>query len=531
MIGREVAVLAGHGRTRGVCMYLYVCNVVVVALCLLWFTGSAVAGEGTPAGGLRAGVARSDITTEEKGARVNDPVYAKALVLEDGTTKVAIIAMDVTAIGGIGEIGDDFLPELRNRIEQVLGIPGKNVLVNASHNHPPGRLLCDPVAQIERTFDAVRRAAENMTPVTVGAGVGHEDRIGMNRTLRLKNGKAWTIRHSNPCPPDDEVESVGPIDPEIGVLRIDRLDGRPLAVVFNYACHPYVTVPKGGVTADFPGFASGVIEDNLGEGAMALFLQGAGGDITSVLYKDVNRPRDSEPLGRMLGLSTLKAVRGIETKAATLRVASLVIELPWKADFDERVAELEAEQARLLKSMRGMSLNFKTFLPLYIKQSLDPDHPSYYSYRYMQSEKTGSDSLAGIDAQNRGHVAKYLRNIRSMEKLARIQDKIGTLRRHQGIIKEAGTPTLKTEVQGMRIGDFVLVTCAAEVLVEVGLNVKKASPFEHTFMAAFSNGYIHYGPPASAYPKGGYEVTECLLAPEWQAIYEKAASEVIGKLE
>ncbi len=499
-----------------------------LSLCVLWLAAPAVAEESR----LRAGVAKSDITVDAaEGVRINDPLYAKALVLDDGNTKLAIIAMDVTAIGGIGEIGDDFLPALRGRIEGELGIPGGNVLVNASHNHPPGRMLCNADDQVDRTFDAVRRAQQNMTSAKAGAGCGREDRISMNRTLRLKNGKAWTIRHSNPCPPNEEVAGVGPIDPEIGILRIDRMDGRPLAVIYNFACHPYITVPRGGVTADFPGFASAVIEENLGNGAMALFLQGAGGDITEILYKDVNRPRDSEPLGRMLGLSTLKALGGIETKEATLCVINETIELPRKADFDERIGELEAEQARLLKSLRGTSLNIKTFVPLYIKHALDPEHPSYYSYRYLQSEEMGTDELSAIDAQNRSHVGKYLANIRAMEKLARIQDKIATLERHRAINEEAGEPTLSTEVQGIRIGEFVLITSAAEVLVEVGLNIKKASPYEYTFMAAFSNGYIHYGPPASEYSKGGYEVTECLLAPEWQAIYETKANEIIRGLQ
>ncbi|NOZ20654.1 MAG: hypothetical protein GXP25_06150, partial [Planctomycetes bacterium] len=132
---------------------------------------------GAVAGSLRAGVAKSDITTDAKDVAVNDPLYAKALVLDDGRTKAAIIAMDVVAIGGIGEIGDAFLPQLREWIQKELGIPGPNVLVNASHTHPPGRLLCDGAEQLERTFDAVRRAQENMTPVKVGSGCGHEDRI------------------------------------------------------------------------------------------------------------------------------------------------------------------------------------------------------------------------------------------------------------------------------------------------------------------------------------------------------------------
>ena len=482
------------------------------------------------AGTLRAGVARSDITIDEKGVRINDPIYAKALVLDDGKTKVVIIAMDVTAIGEIGEVGDDFLPTLRARIKKELGIDGANVLVNASHNHPPLRMLCKPEEQVARTFDAVRRAAQSMTAVKVGSGVGHEDRIMMNRTLRLKNGKHWTIRHSNPCPPDDEVAGVGPIDPEIGILRIDRVDGRPLAVVYNFACHPYITVPRGGVTADFPGFASKVIEDTLGNGALALFLQGAGGDITEVLYKAVNRPRDSEPHGTMLGLSTLKGWRGIQTRDATLSVVHENLELPRRTDVPERVEELRQEQATLLKSLRGTSLNFKTFLPLYIKRALSPDFPSYYSYRYLQAEKMGTDELSGIDAWNKGHVAKYLRNIHAMEKLARIEDKIATLYRHKAINDKAGVPTVSTEVQGIKIGDFVLITSPAEVLVEVGLNVKKASPHEHTFVSAFSNGYIHYGPPAAYYDKGGYEATECFVAPEWQALYEKKANEVIRRL-
>lgn len=484
----------------------------------------------TAPGHLRAGVAKSDITARAEDIMVNDPLYAKALVLDDGSTKVAIIAMDAVAIGGIGDVKDDFLPKLRRRIEKELGIPGANVLVNASHTHPPGRILCDDAAQIDRTFDAVSRALHNMTPAKVGAGVGHEDRIMINRTLRLKNGKHWTIRHANPCPPDDEVAGLGPIDPQIGILRIDRTDGQPLAVVYNFACHPLIGIPSKHVTANFPGFASKVIEENLGHGAVALFLQGAGGDITEVLYKDVNRPRDAEPLGVILGLSALKAFTDIHTGPAKLAVITETVDFPRRTDSPERIASLQHEQTELLESLRFTSLNLKTFLPLYIKYALDPDHPSDYSYRYLQAQQRDSDELAAMDAENRENIRKYLNNIRAMEKLARIQDKIATLRFHQALNHEAGTATIPAEIQGIRIGDFVLVTCPAEVLVQVGLNIKQASPHEHTFIAAFTNGYMHYGPPAADYPKGGYEVTECLLAPAWQQLFEHKANDILRRL-
>lgn len=480
---------------------------------------------------LRAGVAKSDLTTSEAGVAIHDPLYAKVLVLDDGDTQVAIIAMDVVAIGGISDVSDDFLPELRAQVETELGIPGAHLLVSASHTHPPTRLLCPHAEQVARTLDAVRRAQAGLVPAQVGVGTGREDRFTINRTLRLKNGKQWTIRHANPCPPDEDVAELGPLDPEIGVLRVDHLDGRPLAVVFNFACHPLLGVsPWRQVTANFPGFAAGVIESALGEGALALFLQGAGGDVTEVLYKDVTRPRASEPQGTMLGLSTLQAWRDITTGPARLRVLTETIRLPRRTDVPERIAELEAEQAALLASLRSTTLNFRTFLPLYLKYALNPDFPADYSYRYLQEAARGEAELVGLDEENRASLAKYLSNIRAMERLAHIQDSIATLRHHQGLNEASGEDTIAAEVQGLRIGDCVFITAPIEVLTEVGLRVKGNSPHPHTFMAAFANGYMHYGAPAADYDKGGYEVTECLLGAGWQELYEQKAADILRRL-
>jgi hypothetical protein len=488
-------------------------------------------------GHLRAGVAKSDLTTDRKDTVIRDRLYAKALVLDDGTTRLAIIAMDVTAIGGreisrgiLPDVGEAFLPALRSRIQKELGIPGSNVLVNASHTHPPGRLLCDDAQQVERTLDAVRRASENLVAVEVGAGVGHEDRLTVNRTLRLKDGRCWSVRHTNPSPPDEEVAEVGPIDPDIGILRIDRLDGRPFAVVYNFACHLLFGDAQGSITANFPGISSAVIEESLGHEAMALFVQGAGGDLIDVGFKNFGQPRDIGPLGERLGLSALRAIRRIETCDATLRVINETVELPRRTDIPERITELKQEQCDLLESLARTSLSFKTFLPLYLRYALNPDYPLDDAHRYLQAAEIGSDAFTAMDALNRGKIEKYLANIRAMERLARIQDKFATLEKHQAINAESREATIRAEVQGLRIGDGVFISCPAELLVEVGLRIKRASPHRHTFIAAFSNGYLHYGPPADHYDRGGYEVTECLLAPEWQRIYEEKALEILGRL-
>src|SRR5690606_27119484 len=130
-----------------------------------------------------------------------------------------------------------------------------------------------------KTLEAVKAAVSTMVPVRIGAGTGHENRIMENRRLRLQNGKEVDVRHAYSLPPDVAVEGVAPTDPEIGILKLEREDGTPLAVIYNFACHPIQGVPGGGNTADIIGFASKVIEENLGDGTLALFLQGCAGDI------------------------------------------------------------------------------------------------------------------------------------------------------------------------------------------------------------------------------------------------------------
>lgn len=479
---------------------------------------------------LTAGIGRREITARSRGVQVHDPLFAKALVLDDGRTTLALLSLDVVAIGGICDIRDDFLPNLRGRIEARLGIPASHVLVHATHTHPPGRLLCAESALLARTFDAVKEAFGRRVPVRIGSGAGREDRIMINRTLRMKNGKGWTVRQAYPCPPDEAIAGLGADDPEIGLLRIDQLDGRPLAVVLNYAGHPLLGVPQGHVTGNYPGFACRLIEEQLGHGAMALFLQGAGGNLTEVLYKDVGRPRDAEPVGILLGLSALKGWRKIRTGPATLAACSRTIRLPRRKDVDRRVAALREEQTRLLAKLRFTSLNFRSFLPLYIKHTLNPEFPADYAYRYLHEERIGSTALRFMDAENQRNLDKYVANLRVMEELAKIEDDIETLHLHDAENRASGESDVSAEVQGFRIGDTVILTSPTEVLVEVGLRMKRMSPFARTLIAAFSNGYLHYGAPVSDYDRGGYEVTECMLGEGWQARHEKATREVLKRL-
>ncbi len=297
---------------------------------------------------LLAGTGRADITRQT--APFNDPLYAKALALRSGQQTLVLITVDAVSIGRIGYIRDTYLQQVRDVLQQELGISPQSVFVNASHCHGT---VCEDVA--ERTIAAVREAVQNMVPVRAGTGAGQEVRIMENRRLLLHDGSETDVRRAYSMPWDDEVAAIGPVDPEIGLLRLDRRDGTPLAIIYNFACHPIHGVPSGLSSADFPGFASAVIEENLGHDCLAFFIQGCAGDINPVIYKDVSTPHDCEPFGNMLGLNVLRGLRSIPADQMQtdpeLQVINRSLELPrafatgWhRSEFPQLSATVSAAQ-------------------------------------------------------------------------------------------------------------------------------------------------------------------------------------------
>ncbi len=510
---------------------------------------------------MLAGTAKIEITCREEGApayhltektrehipphlwdkkiAIDDPLYLKALVLDDGARRHVLITMDVTAIGArtitqdiLGDSADDFLPELRKRLAAETGIPGGCVTVAASHTHPPGRLLCSDAEQIEKAVQAVRQALSGMVPVHAGAASVPQDKLTFNRTLMMKDGTDYTIRGCNPLPPDDEVEALRPVDPEVGVLRFDRLDGTPFAVIYNFGSHLLIGSPFSNISADFPGTTSGFLETALGHGAMAFFLQGAGGDVSEIIQLDREHPRWGPAFGVALGQSVLEAFRTAVPADHTLTLLAETVEFPLRSDLPSEIEQLRREQELLLASLRYTNLDFKTFLPLYLKHSLHPDFPLHSAYRYLHAEQSGDPGYRVLAQRNTNAVRKYLESLRAMEKMARNEEKIGTMRKQQEVIGTFGGSPIKAEIQGLRIGECAVITAPMEILAETALELKSRSPFRHTFVASITNGYLHYAPPASYYPRGGYESTECLLAPGWQTIFERTTGRILtGLLE
>ena len=473
---------------------------------------------------LLAGAAKVDIT-KKTAIPAHDPLFVRALVLKQGDRTAVLLSLDVVSFGEIGHVKNDFLPKVRARLEKDLGIPPGGVIANASHCHG---IPCDDVD--EKTIEAVQLAVKRLVPVKAGTGSGTELRISENRRLKLKSGKEADVRHAYSLPADEEVIGLGPIDPQIGLLRLDSFDGKPVAVVYNFACHPIMGVPNGGNTADLTGYSSKVIEDHFG--GVALFVQGCGGDINPVGYKDVGVPRDAEPLGNRLGLSAMDGLRKIAPAAEQkLTVIRESLAVP-RADHTERIDLLVAEEAKLVKSLQGTTLNLKTFLELASRYNLAPEFPSADALRYFHQKDQGRDDLAKLDEANRAALKAYIANVLTMEKITRVQTNLALLRKHQKANLEAGRKPIDVDVMGLRVGEFVLVTFPGELTVDIGLSIKKRSPHKATFVAGYTNGYLYYTPTAKQMKNtgGAQEDSDCRVAPEWEDLFHRKVDDLLKKL-
>lgn len=271
---------------------------------------------------LSAGVATADITpepglrmwgysTRTHGATGTlDPLMAKAVVLRAGDTSVAIVALD---LGRVPE--DAVLEKVRQRTKAECGIT--NLFITASHTHhaptmesAPG----DPNPYADKVGETIAsivcQAAGNMVPVRIGIGRGQAD-FAHNRRHFLPDGRvAMQWRNA-------EREPTDPVDRQYAVVRLDRADGTPLAVLFHYACHPVV---MGGdnyqYSADFVGTTCNVVEEALK--TKCLFLQGACGNINPYMDKTPLKQggvEETRKMGRALGELITKTTRDTETSA------------------------------------------------------------------------------------------------------------------------------------------------------------------------------------------------------------------------
>ncbi|MHB8653832.1 MAG: neutral/alkaline non-lysosomal ceramidase N-terminal domain-containing protein [Terriglobia bacterium] len=278
---------------------------------------------------LRAGVAKVDITPppgvrmwgygNRKGPAtgVLDPLYSRVLVLAAGDKKLALVALDLGR-----PFGPASLARLRDAAQKSSGI--SYLLVVASHTHsgpvvqdeyPAGATPAWETSALEKISKAIDEAAANLVEARLGVGTG-VTYIGHNRLRENPDGTvSWFERNPTRVP-------TAPVDPTVLVLRVDNAEGKPLAILVNYSCHPVVFGPDNlQYSADYPAVMTQTVERALAADGqpLCIFLQGAPGDINpyyavTPLEQDAVKMRDWT--GERLGREAARVAKGIKTEAA-----------------------------------------------------------------------------------------------------------------------------------------------------------------------------------------------------------------------
>lgn len=423
---------------------------------------------------LSAGFARRDITPHDRfpsgiwmaqrhvrAEGVHRKLNVSCLIVGDGRDSVALLAYDLTILSRRQ------IDAIKQRVHEHTQLPPEQVWLYCTHNHAApvtqdfyDREGADEVRSyiadvIEKSGDAARDAWRTRKPVRVAAGKGLSS-VGVNRDL-LHEGRMITGPNLD-----------GFTDPEVDVLRLDDIEGRPLVGLVTYGCHPTYLGPANKlVSPDYPGVLRDVFEQHAG--APCMFLQAGGGNV-GPLRGFLGELDEVERDGTVLGLEAAKTFLTTDPLHRRSRVASVIESgAPLGIVRDEAV----------LPPMRGFDWIVRD-----VALPLNRSGSTVYS--------TVEADLATADRQ-----VNELRAGGAPQE--EIQKAIQRRLRHQLRLDRKRmyyeAETFPVAVRVLRLDDVCFVSLACEAYAEIAVAVRAASPFAQTVFAAYEGADVIYVAP------------------------------------
>lgn len=262
-------------------------------------------------GKLLAGTSKINITPKANYP-LHDSLYARALVLDVNGERLAFVSVDQAIF-------------TNEKIEQIgkekFGI--HKVLLSSSHTHSGRRDVALMETQLTKLLG---EAVKNMFPAKIAAGHRNFPQLGFNRLIVRADGHSRESWFSDDHYNGENPERIpfGPVDTEVGVIKIEDLNGQPRAILMNYAMHSDIVCSNFEISADYPGVACRKVEEAFGAKMTCLFSEGAGGDIESLIISSRRKGPDDpfksdyrtiERVGALLAWEAIALAKSLEPSA------------------------------------------------------------------------------------------------------------------------------------------------------------------------------------------------------------------------
>lgn len=458
---------------------------------------------------FNAGAARVDITPP-LGTLINgdfishyvhtihDPLYSKALVMEDDSITIVLVVVDICVMG------KELIDDVKATIQEQTGINPENILISSTHAHSTGSvesvLLCAADLPYRRRLSglilqSVLQAKQNMKPAKIAFGSIDVPEHVVCRRYDMKPGyKAYNpVTNSvdkiktNPMGDEDKIERRrGVPDPAVGYLAVQDLNSKWISVLANYSTHYVGDWENGTVTADYFGVFARQLKSMLQatDDFVAMMSSGTSGDANIMDFIQPDRyPKahfeKSELIGSDIADKVFRSVSKLKWEEnPSLGSACELLEIPVRKPSAKELREAE----ELVAGTRYESLSLK------------------------ESSESGSSHTGNED------------NFRRI------------FAREQVLLNEY-PDTIFFPVQALKIGSGVIGGLSAEIFSETGLWLKKNCQVKNYFTICLANGVFGYVPPEHEFEYGGYETWRCrtsFLNPKAEEIIRNKLLEIIN---